>query len=99
MIADLLRARGFIATTTLQVGNLGCSDRDQLEYAIASGKALLTHNRADFEELAQQYFSTGQPHCGIIIAVRRVPNEIVRRLLAILNSTTTEEIQNQLLYI
>jgi predicted nuclease of predicted toxin-antitoxin system len=99
LIADLLRARGFMATTTVEVGNLGCSDREQLEYAITSGKTFLTHNRADFEALAQQYFSGGRTHCGIIIAVRRVPNEIVRRLLAILNSTTSEEIQNQLIYV
>lgn len=99
LIADLLRARGFVATTTLEAGNLGCGDRAQLEYAVANGKALLTHNRADFEELAQQYFSAGRKHGGIIIAVRRVPTEIVGRLLVILNGTTREEVQDQLIYI
>jgi len=36
---------------------------------------------------------------GIIIAVRRPPYEIVRRLSLILNQVTADEIQNQLRYI
>ena len=68
LVADLLRARGFVATTTQEAGNLGCSDRRQLEYAISQEKTLLTHNRADFEALAGQYFSSGRAHNGIIIA-------------------------------
>ncbi len=99
MVADLLRARGFIATTTQEAGNLGCSDRAQLEYATIRAKTLLTHNRADFEALAGQYFSSGTLHTGIILAVRHSPQEIVRRLLAILNSETGDEIRNQLRYI
>lgn len=33
-LADLLRARGFVVNTTLEAGNLGCADREQLEYAL-----------------------------------------------------------------
>jgi len=99
LVADLLRARGFVATTTQEARNLGCSDREQLEYAITQRQALLTHNRADFELLARQYFSSGRSHHGIIVAVRRPATEIVRRLLVILNSVTRDEIENQLRYI
>ena len=99
LIAELLRARGFVVTTTLEAGNLGCTDREQLEFAVEKKLALLTHNRADFERLAQEYFSSGQPHHGIVIAVRRRAGEIAMRLLPILNSRTPDEIQNQLIYI
>ena len=99
LIADLLRARGFVVTTTLEAGNLGCSDQAQLEYAVNNERGLLTHNRADFGRLAQGYFSSARMHHGIIIAVRRSPKEIVARLLPILNSATSDEIQNQLLYV
>jgi uncharacterized protein DUF5615 len=99
LVASLLRTRGFVATTTLETGNLGCSDLNQLEHATTAGKALLTHNRVDFEALAQQYFSSGRLHKGIIIAVRRPPVELVRRLIAILDSETGDEIENQLRYI
>lgn len=99
LIADLLRSRGFVATTTQEAGNLGCADHQQLEYAADQRKTLLTHNRADFEGLAQKYFSAGKPHCGIVIAVRRPPNEIAGRLLTILNSVTSDEIENQIRYV
>ena len=99
LVSDLLRARGFVATTTQAAGNLGCRDRAQLEYATSQDKTLLTHNRADFEALAGQYFSSGTLHSGIIIAVRHSPQEIVRRLLAILNSEAKDEIENQLRYV
>ena len=98
-LADLLRARGFVVNTTLEAGNLGHSDREQLEYAVDRKLTLLTHNRADFEALAVQYFSAGLMHHGIIVAVRRPARDIGARLLPILNSRTSDEIQNQLIYI
>jgi len=99
LIAELIRARGFSVTTTLDAQNLGRSDQEQLEFAIVHKQTLLTHNRADFEALAQSYFSSTRLHHGIIIAMRRRPHTIVARLLAVLNSRTKDEIQNQLLYI
>ena len=53
LVASLLRARGFVAVTTLEAGRLGQSDAGQLEYAVEQRKVLLTHNRADFEALAR----------------------------------------------
>ncbi|MFO1433865.1 MAG: DUF5615 family PIN-like protein [Candidatus Competibacteraceae bacterium] len=99
IVSDLLRARGFISITTREAGQLGNSDADQLAYAVSQNMTLLTHNRIDFEKLAKQYFSLGKTHYGIIIAVRRPPGEIARRLLLILNQTTADEMQNQLRYI
>ena len=99
LVADLVRARGFFALTTREAGQLHMSDDDQLAYAVAQRKTLLTHNRADFEALAQTYFATRQTHYGIIIAVRHPPHEIVRRLLLILNQVTADEMQDQLRYI
>ena len=99
LIAELLRARGFVAVTTLEAGRLGSTDQAQLNYANSHQSALLTHNRADFEVLAQRYFASGETHHGIIIATRRPPYELVKRLLAILNSATADEIVNQLRYI
>ena len=99
LVADLMRARGFVALTTTEARQIGGSDAAQLEYAVSRRKTLLTHNRADFEALARQYFSTGRTHYGIIIAVRRPPYDIVRRLLTVLNQVTADEMENQLRYI
>ena len=99
LIADLVRARGFTAITTQEAGQTGNSDDDQLAYAVSLQNSFLTHNRVDFEKLAQAYHAAGQPHYGIIIAVRRPPYEILRRLLRVLNNVTADEIQNQVRYI
>lgn len=99
LIAELIRARGFSALTTLEAGNLGKSDEEQLEFAVSQERVLLTHNRVDFEELALKYFEENKTHYGIIIAVRRLPNDTVQRLLEILNQTTADEMINQIRYI
>lgn len=99
LIADLVRARGFAATTTLEASLLGSGDPEQLDYAIRHQLAFLTHNRTDFEALAAARFASGQPHYGIIIAVRRPPHDVARRLLGILNAITADEMENQIRYI
>jgi len=59
----------------------------------------LTHNRIDFEGLAKEYYAFNKKHCGIIIAADNSPQEVVRRLITILNDLTADEIVNQVVYI
>ena len=99
LLADLIRARGFDVQTTQQAGQRTRDDASQLAYAVSQGRTLLTHNRVDFESLAQEYFTGGRPHAGVIIAVRRPPYELARRVLVILNAITADEMQNQIRYI
>lgn len=99
LIAHLLRAYGYSAITTVQADHLGASDAEQLEYAARQKRTLLTHNREDFEILFHEYLGKSRPHAGIIIAVRRSPYEIARRLLAILDQITADEMDNQIRYI
>ena len=99
LIADLLRGRGFDAVTTRDAGQLQNSDTQQLAYAVSQKRALVTHNRADFEELALQYQKDSLPHYGLILATRHRPYELVRRLIIILNHVTAEEKVNQVRYI
>ena len=99
MVAELLRARGFDALTTRDAGRLGQTDADQLAFAVREERTFLTHNRVDFERFAQEYFETKREHHGMILAVRRSPHEIVRRLLIILNQVTADEMKNQIRYI
>lgn len=99
LLADLVRARGFEATTTLRERQIENSDAQQFAFAVSQQMAILTHNRADFEELGREYFTQGKKHFGIIIAVRRPVYELARRTLVILNSVTADEMQNQVRYI
>ena len=99
LVADLIQARGFQAITTRDAGQLNNSDPEQLAYAVAQQKTLVTHNRVDFERLVQKYFNRDKKHYGIIFAVRHSPQEIARRLLIILNNVTADEMENQVKYI
>ena len=99
LVAELLRVRGFSVQTTQEVGRKETNDEEQLAYAVSQRRTLLTHNRDDFVRLAEEYFAAGRKHYGIIIAVRRPPYEIVQRLMTILNRTTADEMEDQLIYI
>ena len=99
LVAELLAKRGFSAITARDIGTLGQGDSQQLEYAVRQQRALLTHNRNDFEKLALEYFERAQGHYGIILAVRRTPYEIVNRLIRLLNEFTADEFRNQVRYL
>lgn len=99
LVADLLQARGYDVITARDAGQLHATDAEQLAYAVSQARTLVTHNRTDFEELVQTYFNLGHLHNGVIFAVRRSPQEIAQRLLAILNQVTSDEMQNQVRYI
>ena len=99
LVADLVRARGFKATTTQEAGQIQNSDAEQLAYAVKQKASVLTHNRVHFEAHAREYFAAGRTHYGIIIAVRRPVYDLVQRLLIILNNVTADEMQNQIRYI
>ncbi len=100
LVAKLMQAYGFQATTTQAAGQLGATDEEQLAHASRHERAILTHNRADFEALAQAACAeAARTHHGIFLAVRRSPYEIARRLRVILNHVTAGEMQNQVRYI
>ena len=99
LLGVLLRSRGFVVTTTVEAGMLGASDERQMAYAASHEMAIVTHNRADFEELARQYLAAGNSHAGIIIAVRRPAHDIARRLLALMDQVAADEMIDQLRYI
>ncbi|MDQ3256476.1 MAG: DUF5615 family PIN-like protein [Acidobacteriota bacterium] len=99
LIAELLRVRGFAAQTTQDAGRKETDDAEQLAYAVSQQRTILTHNRDDYAQLAQDYFASGKKHYSIIIAVRRPPHEIVTRLMTILNQTTADEMEDQIIYI
>lgn len=81
LVAGLVRRQNFISLTADEAGRKGKSDAEQLDFAARGGYAILTHNRNDYEELAETYFAEDKTHHGIIIAIRRPPRIIAERLL------------------
>lgn len=99
-IAANLKSRGFDVLTVRDAGRLHLTDEAQLAFAVQEQRAIVTHNRLDFELLHAQYLAAEQPHFGIIIAKRRSQDAIVvRKLLSLLDSVSSEEMRNQLHYI
>jgi hypothetical protein len=98
-LAAMLLASGFDAVTTLDAGNLGHLDPGQLEFACRNERALVTHNRSDFEDLHLEYLSRDDSHFGIIVAMQRRDLHKTRdRILDILNRFDREQLKNLLLY-
>jgi hypothetical protein len=98
-IVENLRTRGFDVLSALDADTLGKSDDDQMLYAVSLHRAVVTHNRVDFEKQHTKFLESGMKHYGVIIVRRRKDAEVVSKLLALLDSVTAEEMQNQLRYI
>lgn len=100
VVAELLRAHGFDVICAREAGKLGVTDDTQLQFAGSQRRAILTHNRRDFESLHQAALDEQRDHAGIIIANRRASDaDLARRVLKLLDLFTADEIKNQLLYI
>ncbi len=98
-IARALRERGYDAISTPEAGNIGQSDEDQLLYAISRKRAILTFNVCDFVLLHTEYIQSNQKHWGIVVSKHLPIGVVVRRMLALLNSLTDDEMQNRLEYL
>lgn len=99
-IVENLRQRGFDVLCARDAQRLSLADEAQLAFAVGQERAIVTHNRHDFESLYRRYLEQKLPHWGIIIAKRRRDSSVVvRKLLAILDSFTADEFREQLRYI
>ena len=95
-----LRTRGFDVLSAHEVQMRNQPDDEQMLYAVSQHRALVTHNRADFELRHRQFLEAGLKHYGVVIAKRRREDrEVVARLLKLLDSITADEMENQLRYI
>jgi predicted nuclease of predicted toxin-antitoxin system len=69
-IAERLRQKGWDATSAHEVGNPELSDAEQLAYATAEGRGLVTKDIEDFTKLSRNAVASQKPHAGIILCPR-----------------------------
>ncbi|RPI03487.1 MAG: hypothetical protein EHM71_14550 [Zetaproteobacteria bacterium] len=71
-IAWRLRKVGVDAVSAIEVGNIQLSDREQLRYSTAEGRALVTRNVRHFIVLAHDAIARQEPHAGIVLCPSRL---------------------------
>jgi predicted nuclease of predicted toxin-antitoxin system len=101
-LADDLRERGFDVVTTQQAGLDTASDEQQLTFAMSERRAILTFNIRDFAPLHEQWLATGRCHAGIVVSQqlgRRQYGTLLARTLRLLETTTADELCNNLVHL
>ena len=95
-VAAGLRRRGIDVSTTLEAGLAGASDEEQLRYAFATGRVLVTRDR-HFLVLHSQ----GLAHAGIAYwhPKRRDLGHLVLDLVLLWRAATAEEMRGRLEYL
>lgn len=92
-IALGLRRRGIDVTTTSEIGLIGASDQEQIDFALSNNRIIITHDD-DFVILHHQ----GINHAGITYCdqSRRSIGEILSTLIIIWEALEPENMKNKL---
>ncbi len=98
-LAVALRGKGLDVVSIHELGRTGLPDEEQLAYAVQAGRAILTHNIADFVALALDYAQQQETHFDILVAPHLKKGALVRRTLALLEVVTGAELMNTVRYI
>jgi hypothetical protein len=93
-LALQLRQQGFDAVSARDLGHYRLTDEAQLDYAISQQRTILTFNIKHFVPLFERYWSQGTDHYGIIVSEQLPLGELLRRMLRLLDTVTTQEMQN-----
>jgi predicted nuclease of predicted toxin-antitoxin system len=95
-VAAGLRGRGVEVTTAREQGLLGAADQSQLEFSVAAGRLLVTHD-CDFLRMA----AAGAAHHGIAYSPPQALSigEIVRRLMQLWRDNQADDFVNRVEYL
>src|SRR2546422_105328 len=88
-LATALNRQGYDATHALTEGNRKVADEQHLRFATAQGRALVTHNFADFVRLHMEFAQRNEHHQGIVLIPVRSLSELLTRLRTHLDSLLT----------
>jgi len=97
-----LRGRGYDVVRTEEVGKDTAPDDEQLAFAAAENRAILTFNIRDFAPLHEAWQAAGRPHAGVIVSQqlgRRDDGLLLQRMLRLLNHFTREEMIGNLVHL
>jgi predicted nuclease of predicted toxin-antitoxin system len=101
-IARDVRRDGYDAIWASEVGNERLRDEQQLRWATAHGRAILTHDIRDFRVLAEDWAARGESHGGIILAETPPElslGELIRRLRQLLETLSADDMVDQVIFL
>lgn len=76
------------------MGLVEADDDEQLAFAAAAQRAIVTFNHKDFAVRHEQYLANGTDHWGIVLSTEETISVLRRRLLRLLNTVAAEELKN-----
>ncbi|MFQ6057692.1 MAG: DUF5615 family PIN-like protein [Anaerolineae bacterium] len=95
LLARVLRGRGFDALSAHEAGMQGKTDGEQLAFAVAHQRTLLTFDVGDFVKLASRYHQESLTHFGIVVSDQLEFGELLRRVLNLLETRSAEEMRDR----
>ena len=102
LAARLLRQRGYDVVAAREVGLSRGTDDEQLTYAAAHGRTLVSFNTRHFVPLYDAWWRANRHHAGVIVSRRYDRDELgefVRLLTNVLDLATIQELGDRLRYL
>lgn len=93
-VARTLTTRGYDVIAAQEAGKADASDAEQMAFAAKEGRALLTCNARDFTPIFEDYWFAGRNHSGVIVSEQLELGELIRRVVALLDTVAADEIHN-----
>jgi len=98
-LAEALRTRGVGILTTQEARNIGLHDVGQLAFAAQNKRSLFSYDKRHFARIHYEWMSMRRQHAGIILSDQLTIGLILRRLMKLHFSLSTEEMINRLEYL
>jgi hypothetical protein len=100
-LAEAATAIGIDWLRAADAGMSGAADGEQLAFATARGRAIVTANRRDFMRLHTEWMEAGRHHAGILVIAdqRTSIGTILRKLGELEADRTVEMMRDAILFI
>lgn len=95
-LARALQNRGYDALHVSELQRKGKSDAEQLAYATAHERCLMSFNVKDFVLLHAEYLESRKEHYGIIVSKQFSVGQTLKRLLRVLQRLSRESMKNRI---
>jgi predicted nuclease of predicted toxin-antitoxin system len=79
-VAEIARGLGMDVLSVHEMDRRGFIDEEQLRFSALQDRLFLTRNRDDFISLTLRFFQTGEPHAGLLIIPKSLPNNRPERI-------------------